>query len=641
MMKNIYMVQASNSSEGCYFLPYAAGLLINYAFKSELVRQHFCFQRFVFRKEEVDTCVQSLEEPYLVCFSNSIWCSNYNKTLSAEIKRRYPECLILFGGKELPRSNAYLEEYPFIDFLIHLEGMEAFRELLETLAAGSRDFSSIRNLSYRSEQGPVMNPIGLPETADYPSPYLDGLFEDLMQLPDYKFVTAIETNRGCPFTCSYCDFDSSCTKVRMRNLEDVLREIEWVGQHKIDYLVCNDANFGLFPRDMVIAEKLVETKQKYGFPLKLQVSAAKADLPRVFQINKLLNEHGMSKGATISLQTLADDALFNIDRQNIPLQRYSELMAQYNRYNIPTFTDMILGLPGETYDSFCDGIGKLLAAGQHTSIYVYSCAILTNTPLWSKAYQERYRIRSIRVPFAQYHCDNVIREEIEEYVSEIVETSTMSCADFGRAKLFSVAVQCFHCFGLLQAFAMYLFTETGLSYMSFYKQLLQWMQDNRQTVCGAEFADVEKQIDLYLHGEIMVPYTDPVFGNIVWPLEEAAYLQIVLHFEQFYKEVAAFLKAFEIPEPIFSELMRYQKSIVKMPGVKERTVFFHYDFASYFKNIYTNSPIALEQKNNRITFRDRKMPDNWKDYSKFVIWFGRKGEKNLYKDVEIRYKDQS
>lgn len=637
MMKNIYMVQPSNASEGCYFLPYACGLLMNYAFKSEQVRQHFRFQRFVFRKEDIDACVQSLEEPYLVSFSNSIWCSNYNKTLAAAIKRRFPACLILFGGKELPRDNTYLEEYPFIDFLIHLEGMEAFRALLETLSGDEPDFSSIPNLSYRSADGPVMNPIALPETADYPSPYLDGVFEELMQLPDYKFVTAIETNRGCPFTCSYCDFDSSCTKVRMRNLDDVLREIEWVGQHKIDYLVCNDANFGLFPRDLTIAEKLVETKQKYGFPLKLQVSAAKADLPRVFQINKLLNEHGMSKGATISLQTLAEDALFNIDRKNIPLPRYSELMAQYNEYNIPTFTDMILGLPGETCESFCDGIGRLLAAGQHTSIYVYSCAILTNTPLWSRAYQEKYRIRSICVPFAQYHCDNVIGEEIPEYVREIVETSTMTSADFGRAKLFSVAVQCFHCFGLLQAFAMYLYTETGLSYTSFYKQLLSWLEQNRQTVCGAEFADVEKQIHMYLNGEIMIPYTDPVFGNIVWPLEEAAYLQIVLQFDRFYDEIAGFLKGFEIPEPLFTELMRYQKCIVKMPGVRERTAAFRYDFASYFKHVYTNSPIALEQKNNRITFRDRRIPDNWKDYSKFVIWFGRKGEKNLYKDIAVDY----
>ena len=58
----------------------------------------------------------------------------------------------------------------------------------------------------------------------------------------------------------------------MRKLEDVFAEIEWVGRHGIDYLICNDANFGLFPRDYQIAEKLVETKQKYGFPQKLQVT---------------------------------------------------------------------------------------------------------------------------------------------------------------------------------------------------------------------------------------------------------------------------------------------------------------------------------------------------------------------------------
>ena len=636
-MKNIYMVQVSNASEGCYFLPYAAGLLINYAFKSETVRQAFRFQRFVFRKEDIDECVASLEDPYLVGFSNSIWCSNYNKALAQAVKKAYPDCLILFGGKELPRNNDYLDEYPYMDFLIHLEGMEPFRQLLETLAEKTPDFSGIHNLSWRSPGGPVMNPVDLPETADYPSPYLDGLFEDLMAMPGYKFVTAIETNRGCPFTCTYCDFDSSCTKVRMRKLEDVFAEIEWVGRHGIDYLICNDANFGLFPRDYQIAEKLVETKQKYGFPQKLQVSAAKADIPYVFMINKLLNEHGMSKGATISFQTLAPDALFNIGRQNIPLTRYSELMAQYNALNIPTFTDMILGLPGETYESFCDGIGQLLTAGQHTSIYVYSCNILTNTPLWNPAYQEKFKIRAITIPFAQYHCDKIQSNEIEEYATEIVETATMSREDFGRSKLFSVCVQCFHCFGLLQAFAMYVHTEQGIAYKDFYLDLLGWMKDYRESVCGGEFEDIEEQIARYLRGERMDPYLDPCFGNITWPLEEAAYLQIILQFDRFYDEIVDFLKQYAIDEAVFRELLLYQKGIVKMPGGHERELRFDYDFHTYFRNVYTNTPVPLEKRPNRMTLRDRRIPDNLKDYSKIVVWYGRKGEKNLYKDITVSY----
>ena len=638
-MKNIYMVQPSNASEGCYFLPYASGLLINYAFKSEKIKKEFCFKRFVFRREDIDECVSSLEDPFFVGFSNSIWCSNYNKTLAQAIKKAYPDCIIQFGGKELPRSNAYLEEYPYIDFLIHLEGMEPFRLLLEALADKTADFSYIQNLSWRSGRGPVMNRVALPETADYPSPYLDGVFEELMELPEYKFVTAIETNRGCPFTCSYCDFDSSCTKVRFRKLEDVLAEIEWVGRHKIDYLICNDANFGLFKRDLQIAQKLVETKKKYGFPVKFQVSAAKADIPYVFMINKMLNENGMSKGATISYQTLAEEALFNVGRKNIPLSRYSELMVQYNALNIPTFTDMILGLPGETYESFCEGLGKLLTAGQHTSIYVYSCNILTNTPLWAPSYQEKYKIKAIHIPFAQYHCDKVRNEEIEEYSTEIVETSTMSRDDFGRAKLFSVCVQCFHCFGLLQAFAMYLHTETGLPYKDFYLKLLDWMRQRRDTVCGAEFEDIENQIRKYLRAEMMDPYTDPMFGNITWPLEEAAYLQIVLQFDRFYKETEDFLRQFGIEEELFRELMKYQKAIIKMPCVSERTVSFKYDFYTYFRNVYTNTPVALTKTPNIMTLRDKKIPDNWKDYSKIVVWFGRKGEKNLYKDIDVVYTD--
>ena len=135
----------------------------------------------------------------------------------------------------------------------------------------------------------------------------------------------------------------------------------------------------------------------------------------------------------------------------------------------------------------------------------------------------------------------------------------------------------------------------------------------------------------------MDPYTDPRFGNITWPLEEAAYLQIILQFDLFYDEIIDFLKKYPIDHQVFPELLQYQKSIIKMPGIHEREIRFEYDFYTYFRNVYTNTPVPLEKKPNLTVLRDQKIPDNLKDYSKFVVWYGRKGEKKLYKDITVRY----
>lgn len=638
--RNIYMVQVQNASEGSYFLPYSTGVLVAYAWSNEVVEENYKMKRFVFSKEDIDSAVESFENPFLVGFSNCIWNSNYNKEFAKRLKKKFPKCIILFGGKEIPQSNSYLEEYPFMDILMHLEGEESFLKILLELLNEDPDLSEISNISFRkSGKTTFMTKIVLPERIDYPSPYLSGVFDEMMKRKDVKFVTAIETNRGCPFNCSYCDFDTARNKVRLRPLEQVFAEIEWVGNHGIDYCACCDSNFGLFERDELIADKLIEVKTKTGFPHKFQVSAAKADIPAVFNINKKLNAHKMSKGATISFQTFSSEALHNVGRENISLERFTELMALYNKNGIPTFTDMILGLPGETYDSFCDGICKLLEAGQHTSIYVYSCCVLTNTPMWQKEYIEKYNISTIDVPFSQYHCDIKPPEEIEEYSREIISTGDMNVNDFVRAKLFSVCVQCFHCFGLLQSFAMYLFHEKGVSYCSFYNNLMDWMEKHSESICGEIFTNMKQEVHRYSNGERMKQYVNEVFGNITWPLEEGAFLDIVYRFDEFYNEIEDFLEQYSIDSDVYESLMKYQKCIIKMPGKNEFKVKLNYDLHNYFFGVYINSVKPLKKAKTVLTIKGNKIPDNWKDYSKKIVWFGRKGEKNLYTDITTEYID--
>lgn len=81
----------------------------------------------------------------------------------------------------------------------------------------------------------------------------------------------------------------------------------------------------------------------------------------------------MNKGVTLSLQTLSEDAAAKVGRTNVSIKHYTELMRLYNAEDIPTYTELILGLPGENYTSFANGLDNLLNAGQHHSVYVHNC----------------------------------------------------------------------------------------------------------------------------------------------------------------------------------------------------------------------------------------------------------------------------
>lgn len=130
---------------------------------------------------------------------------------------------------------------------------------------------------------------------------------------------------------------------------------------------------------------------------------------------------------------------------------------------------------------------------------------------------------------------------------------------------------------------------------------------------------------------------NPIFGNIYWPLEEIAYLEIVYELDRFYKETETFLGRYEISQDLYTDLMAYQQSIIKMPGKNEFSISLEYDWHTYFFGILSNAYTPLTKTKNTLLIRGNKIPDSWKDYSKKIVWFGRKGEKNLYTDVVIKH----
>ena len=88
---------------------------------------------------------------------------------------------------------------------------------------------------------------------------MSGEFDYL--IPDGKehnYQVIIETNRGCPFLCTYCYWGrgGNTTKYRFHSLERIFAEIEWTSRKKIKYVWNADSNFGMHKRDIEIAKKL-------------------------------------------------------------------------------------------------------------------------------------------------------------------------------------------------------------------------------------------------------------------------------------------------------------------------------------------------------------------------------------------------
>ncbi len=630
-MKNIYFIQVGFEFDGSVYLPYAVGTIIAHCQNDPEIKSEYQFPDIIFKREKLSSAIEKIADPYVVAFSCSVWNMEYNKALAKMIREKYPECTIVFGGHSVSEDSALLETEEYIDILMFGEGETVFASMLKNLSANK--LGDTDNIAYRDNTSIVTTPRSYCESLEnLPSPYLSGIFDRIIaENKDMEFLSVLETNRGCPYSCAYCDWCAG-KKMRFFPLEKIKAEIQWLSENKIAYCFCADSNFGMFDRDVEIANWLIEAKKKSGYPEVFRPCYEKNSADRVFRICSALNSVGMDKGATMAYQTLCDEALSNIGRKNLTMEHFSSLMQRYNEAGIPTYSELILGLPGETKESFCKGICRLLENGQHNSVSVYHCEVLPNSELAEPEFIEKHKIEVIKVAFNHIHSAPKKDEEVREYSYLVRSTATMSGEDWVNTNLFSICVQCFHSLGLLRFFAMYLHTEGKVSYFDFYSGLLEYIMNGNGKLSKL-WNNFKDKYETSLKGDWN--YYNEKFGNVTWFFEEGAFIEVIDNYGKYMEELVTFLKRFEIEDDLFNQLLIYQKTLLRKPMDNRVIKKFDYDFYSYFENITKCRPALLEKKDSVVTVVPKVQFDSITDYAKEIVWFGRRRGATVYGSSEI------
>ena len=637
-MKNVYFVQVDISAclgaQNAY-LPYTAGILAASAWESDIVKKEYLMKEFIFLREDIQTVVSRMDNPVIVAFSNYCWSTEYNKALASAIKEKYPECITVFGGHNVPDNFSFLEDYEFVDILIHGEGEESVRKLFEVIAEG-KDLSKVPNISYRSEKSQlVRTESAAPQGLDYPSPYLEGWFDDIIALhPEITFNAILETSRGCPHQCAYCDWGLLKSKVRLFPIERIKAEVRWMSEHRIAFVWGADANFGLFSRDLEIADALVEAKESTGFPERMRMNYAKNNYENVFAIVKKFKACEFDRiGATLSFQSLSEEVLRNIGRRNDSLEFYKSLLTEYNKENMKTYSELILGLPGETYESFIAGIGKLFEIGQHFVFEVYGCILLPNANLGQEQVIKKFGIETVRTEIIRPHFQNVAFD-IPEYNTIITQTNTMSREMWVRSMTFFYIAKAFHGNGLLRAFAIYLFYNSNIAYEKFYDGMIDYFESNPDLFISKLYFEVKEHAKEQSIGANNRKLVFEPCGDIVWDDHEFMVLHILEKIDLFFDEMLAYLKRFDIPEEVFSDLAAYQKSILRRPDDEQEIINLEYDVHSFLSDVYINKPGELKKRKHKLRLKDSAVQSNWRDFGKIVVWYGRMGWSSYKDDIE-------
>lgn len=463
MKQNVYLY-APNFDQGhgnvtSVWLPYTVGCIWSYAMTDTRLKENFKLKALAFLRDPIDQVVDSLDNPALCGFSTYIWNENYNLALSKAIKQRWPQCIIMFGGPNVPNEEEVLRqwrrEHDWIDVTIRYEGEVAFQKMLHDVLDNTvkRDYVSHRV-----------------ENLEIPSPYTTGLFDDIVKDKRFMWSMTIETNRGCPFPCTFCDWGSlTYAKIKKFPLEKVFAEIEWSGRNQIEFIALADANFGVFPdRDRAIARCFIETKKKYGYPKQISCTWYKNSNQVILDIAEELTLHGLNRGLTLSVQSMHEPTLTAIKRMNMKINDQSALFKECNRRRIPFYTELILGMPEETLASWRKGHLDLIEMGQHGCVYMTPIELLRNSEMTKQV--DQYKIKSTIIS-DYWTCE---RSGINEVQNVATETSTMSAADMIDATVFSWMIITFHHYGWTELYARYL-RKRGFTYPQIYEHLERWL----------------------------------------------------------------------------------------------------------------------------------------------------------------------
>jgi putative methyltransferase len=641
-MKDIYLCQFNFLYGKDVFIPYSVGMLWAYALKDPEIRENYRNAGFVFIRKDPDEIVAEMVEPDAVAFSCYVWNWEMNVEVARRVKARFPKCLIIFGVPQVPsRMAGFFESYPFIDVVVHGEGEHTFVEVLRRRLRGGEEDIEGASVNRGPGTGVDWKPRArIKDINVIPSPYLEGLFDDLLSLP-YAFQPIWETNRGCPYHCTYCDWGSlTFSKVSLFEMDRLNKEIDWFGDKKIDFVFGADANFGILERDLQLAKTLAEKKAATGgWPGKYRVSFAKNSTNRVVQIAEFLHSQKMDKGITLSVQSMDEDTLKTVKRTNLKIESLARFVREYQSKGIPTYTELILGLPGETYETFKAGVDQLLEAGVHDSLAIYNCTVLPNSELNAPEYREKHAIKTLRIPiFLNHSTPN--EDPVPEYEEMVVATRTLPVADWRRQYIFAWAVQTFHTLNLTQAVSVCLNALTGLRYDAFYEAILDFARRHPRTVLGRELAAAEAKLDHVLSGGSWDSVLDE-FSEITWSTDEAAYLRISKDLDGFYADLKPFLdelatkRRLELPEGFVSDMLRYQEAIVvKWEKDGGRELELSYPIHGFFRGCLVGDKVPLNRGRYAVSVRDPfHFNGDKRRFAKEVIWWGRKGGTFVYQKI--------
>ncbi len=466
----IYLAQLTHkygiASQNRHF-PLAIGYIGGYL--KQIFRNQIEIQLFKY-PDELNTALKN-KMPDVLMMSNYMWNLNLNLEFTKKVKEHNNNVLTVMGGPNISldekKQRDFLNDNPYIDLYV-LNAGEAPSALIINMFLQCRDIRILKQKNIHS----VISKENLKSENKYnftgenrdcnfsnaefnniPSPYIAGLMDKFFEK---NTIPLIETNRGCPFTCAFCQQgNKSFSKLCNLNIDRVKEELSYISNkiHRENFqsliLEIADSNFAMYKRDAEIIRHISDCQVKYSFPKYIYSSTGKNKWDII--IENLLPLESGSVIMRIAIQSMNQETLKAIKRKNIKIDSYRIIQEYQQQKGIRCCADLMLGLPRETLESHIKAIFELIDWGMD-EFCLLQTIILKGTEIEKDTFRDKYEISSQFRPIPECMGNYEIFNEnirICEYEEIITGTNTMSFNDYLEARKLHLIVMIFHNTSLL------------------------------------------------------------------------------------------------------------------------------------------------------------------------------------------------
>jgi len=463
---------------------------INIGFVGSYIKKKFDSQVDISLFKYPNDVIENIKKdpPDIIALSNYSWNSNLSEYVASISKKYNSNVVTIQGGTNFPHEShlqkIFLENRPATDIYTILEGEKSCSNVVQKVLDSNGDRKKIfenaidgcafiKPESRKEKKNIFVKGKYLDRIKDLdeiPSPYLNGMLDKFF---DGRLTPFIETNRGCPFTCSFChtgaDYFHKLNKFSEQRVKD---EIEYIGKKAgklgITNLHMADVNFGMYPQDRITCELLLSTNKKYHWPLEIMATTGKNSKKRVMEITNIL---GNMFSINMSMQSMDEQVLTNIKRANIKLDHMIEVNNHLIDQGRSTKAELIMPLPGETKETFVKGLNNVLNS-RASSVTIYTLMMLHGTEFKNPDFRKKYnydgKFRIVPLNFGDYDGQRIF--DFEEVG---ISTKDMSFKEYLSLRALALLVE-----SLVNGKPFYEFFKYAKSFNIEAADLLKTMYDN-------------------------------------------------------------------------------------------------------------------------------------------------------------------